>query len=112
MIFSGFTGIMRYAVPCVPVDNKVTMVLLGSPDLSGAQSFGGAHRGRIYVRVFIGKPVFSLTAKRQWCFLESLDLPMVLSGISRSIRCSVLRRYSQRLDLGTYVHRDECAYVF
>jgi hypothetical protein len=77
VIFSGFTGVMRYAVTCVPIDNKVTMVLLETPDLSGAQSFGGAHRGRIYVHVFIGKP--TLTG-----VLVDCKAPMVLSGISRS----------------------------
>jgi len=38
----------------VPVDDEVPVVTLGIFRSAGAQSFGGAHRGRVCVRVFIG----------------------------------------------------------
>jgi hypothetical protein len=37
----------------VPVDDDATLVTSGISRPSGAQSFGGAHRGRVCVRVFI-----------------------------------------------------------
>jgi hypothetical protein len=39
----------------VPVDDEAPLVTSGILELAGAQSFGGAHRGRVVcVRVFIG----------------------------------------------------------
>ena len=40
----------------VPVDNEALMVTSGISDLP-VQSFGGAHRGKVCVRVFIGVSV-------------------------------------------------------
>jgi hypothetical protein len=40
----------------VPVDDETPLVTSGI-SRSGAQSFGGAHRGRVCVRVFIGVSV-------------------------------------------------------
>jgi hypothetical protein len=41
----------------VPVDDEVPLVTSGISRTAGAQSFGGAHRGRVCVRVFIGVSV-------------------------------------------------------
>jgi hypothetical protein len=41
----------------VPVDDETPLVTSGISRSAGAQSFGGAHRGRVYVRVFIGVSV-------------------------------------------------------
>jgi hypothetical protein len=41
----------------VPVDDGAPLVTLGISRTAGAQSFGGAHRGRVCVRVFIGVSV-------------------------------------------------------
>ena len=38
----------------VPVDDEAPVVTSGIFRSAGAQSFGGAHRGRVCVRVFIG----------------------------------------------------------
>ena len=38
----------------VSVDNEASVVTSGIFRSAGAQSFGGAHRGRVCVRVFIG----------------------------------------------------------
>jgi hypothetical protein len=37
----------------VPVDDESPLVTLGISRSAGAQFFGGAHRGRVCVRVFI-----------------------------------------------------------
>ena len=41
----------------VSVDNEAPVVTSGIFRSAGAQSFGGAHRGRVCVRVFIGVSV-------------------------------------------------------
>jgi hypothetical protein len=41
----------------VPVDDEVPLVTSEIYTSAGAQSFGGAHRGRVCVRVFIGVSV-------------------------------------------------------
>jgi hypothetical protein len=41
----------------VPVDDKVPVVTSRISRSVGARSFGGAHRGRVCVRVFIGVSV-------------------------------------------------------
>jgi hypothetical protein len=41
----------------VPVDDEAPVVTLRISRSAGAQSFGGAHRGRVCVRVFIGVSV-------------------------------------------------------
>jgi hypothetical protein len=41
----------------VPVDDETPVVTLGTSRSVGAQSFIGAHRDRVYVRVFIGVSV-------------------------------------------------------
>jgi hypothetical protein len=41
----------------VPVDDEAPLVTSGIPRSVDAQSFGGAHRGGICVRVFIGVSV-------------------------------------------------------
>jgi hypothetical protein len=41
----------------VPVDDEAALVTSGIYKSVGAQSFGGAHRGRVCVRVFIGVSV-------------------------------------------------------
>jgi hypothetical protein len=41
----------------VPVDDEAPLVTSGSSRSAGAQSFGGAHRGRVCIRVFIGVSV-------------------------------------------------------
>jgi hypothetical protein len=41
----------------VPVDDESPVVTSRISRSAGAQSFGGAHRGRICVRVFIGVSV-------------------------------------------------------
>jgi hypothetical protein len=41
----------------VPVDDKPSLVTLRISRSVGAQSVGGAHRGRVCVRVFIGVSV-------------------------------------------------------
>ena len=41
----------------VPVDSEVPMVTSGISRSVGAQSFGGAHRGKVCVHVFIGVSV-------------------------------------------------------
>jgi hypothetical protein len=41
----------------VPVDDEALLVTPGISKSAGAQSFGGAHRGRVCVRVFIGVSV-------------------------------------------------------
>jgi hypothetical protein len=41
----------------VPVDDEAPMVTSRISRCAGAQSFGGAHRGRVCVRVFIGVSV-------------------------------------------------------
>jgi hypothetical protein len=41
----------------VPVDDETTLMTSGISRSAGAQSFGGAHRGRVCVRVFIGLSV-------------------------------------------------------
>jgi hypothetical protein len=51
--FPGFTGVMRYVVSDVLVDDEAPLVTSGISRSAGAQSFGGAHRGRVCVRVFI-----------------------------------------------------------
>ena len=38
----------------VPVDDEAPVMTSGIFRSAGAQSFGGAHRGRVCVRVFIG----------------------------------------------------------
>jgi hypothetical protein len=38
----------------VPVDDEAPLVTSGISRSAGAQSFGGTHRGRVCVRVFIG----------------------------------------------------------
>jgi hypothetical protein len=38
----------------VPVDDEASVVTSRISRFAGAQSFGGAHRGRVCVRVFIG----------------------------------------------------------
>jgi hypothetical protein len=53
----GFTGVMCYVVSDVPVDNETPLVTLEISRSAGAQSFGGAHRGMVCVRVFIGVSV-------------------------------------------------------
>jgi hypothetical protein len=53
----GFSRIYRrYAlsVSDIPVDDEAPSVTSGISRSVGAQSFGGAHRGRVCVRVFIG----------------------------------------------------------
>jgi hypothetical protein len=44
---------MRYVVSDVPVDDETPVVTSRISKSAGAQSFGGAHRGRVYVHVFI-----------------------------------------------------------
>jgi hypothetical protein len=41
----------------IPVDDETTLMTSGISRSAGAQSFGGAHRGRVCVRVFIGVSV-------------------------------------------------------
>jgi hypothetical protein len=41
----------------VPVDDEAPLVTSGISRSAGAQSFGGAHRGRVCVRVFVGVSV-------------------------------------------------------
>jgi hypothetical protein len=41
----------------VPVDDDAPLVTSGISRSAGAQSFGGVHRGRVCVRVFIGVSV-------------------------------------------------------
>jgi hypothetical protein len=41
----------------VPVDDEALFVTSGISRSAGAQFFGGAHRGRVCVRVFIGVSV-------------------------------------------------------
>jgi hypothetical protein len=41
----------------VPVDDETPLVTSGISRSVGAQSFGGAHRGRVCVHVFIGVSV-------------------------------------------------------
>jgi hypothetical protein len=41
----------------VPVDDEAPLVTSGISRSAGAQSFGGAHKGRVCVRVFIGVSV-------------------------------------------------------
>jgi hypothetical protein len=41
----------------LPVDDEAPLVTSGISRSAGAQSFGGAHRGRVRVRVFIGVSV-------------------------------------------------------
>jgi hypothetical protein len=41
----------------VPVDDEAPLVTSGISRCAGAQSFGGAHRDRVCVRVFIGVSV-------------------------------------------------------
>ena len=41
----------------VPVDNEAPVVTSGIFKSAGAQSFGGAHRDRVCVHVFIGVSV-------------------------------------------------------
>jgi hypothetical protein len=41
----------------VPVDDKAPVVTSRTSRSAGASSFGGAHRGRVCVRVFIGVSV-------------------------------------------------------
>ena len=41
----------------VPVDDEAPVVTSRIFRFAGAQSFGGAHRGRVCVRVFIGVSV-------------------------------------------------------
>ena len=53
-IFLGFTGVTRKVVSDVPVDDEAPVVTSGIFRFAGAQSFGGTHRGRVCVRVFIG----------------------------------------------------------
>jgi hypothetical protein len=40
-------------ISSIPVENEAPKVTSGI-SRPGAQSFGGAHRGRVYVRVFMG----------------------------------------------------------
>jgi hypothetical protein len=55
--FPGFTSVMHYVVSDVPVDNEAPSVASGISRSADAQSFGGAHRGRVRVHVFIGMSV-------------------------------------------------------
>jgi hypothetical protein len=41
----------------VPVDDEALMMTSGISGSAGAQSFEGAHKGRVCVRVFIGVSV-------------------------------------------------------
>jgi hypothetical protein len=41
----------------VPLDDEALVVTSRISRFAGAQSFGGAHRGRVCVRVFIGVSV-------------------------------------------------------
>jgi hypothetical protein len=41
----------------VPVDSEASLVTSGISRSTGAQSFGGADRGRVCIRVFIGVSV-------------------------------------------------------
>jgi hypothetical protein len=54
-LFPEFSGIMLKSD--VPVDNEVTVVTSRIPRSAGAQSFRGAHRGRVCICVFIGVSV-------------------------------------------------------
>jgi hypothetical protein len=45
--FPGFTGVMRQVVSDVLVDDEAPLVNSGISRSAGAQSFEGAHRGRI-----------------------------------------------------------------
>jgi hypothetical protein len=52
-----YSGIFRrYALSGndVPVNDETSVMTSGIFRSAGAQSFGGAHRGRVCVRVFIG----------------------------------------------------------
>jgi hypothetical protein len=48
----------------VPVDDEARVVTSRISRSAGAQSFGGAHRGRVCVRVFIG---LSVRASALYC---------------------------------------------
>jgi hypothetical protein len=48
---------MRSVVSDVPVDDEAPLVTSRISRSVGAQSFGGAHRGRVCVRVFLGVSV-------------------------------------------------------
>jgi hypothetical protein len=47
----------------VPVDDEMPVVTSRIFRSTGAQSFGGAHRGRVCVRVFIGVSVRACCAR-------------------------------------------------
>ena len=53
-IFLRFTCVTREVVSDVPVDDEAPVVTSRIFRSVGAKSFGGAHRGRVCVRVFIG----------------------------------------------------------
>ena len=54
----------------VPVDDEAPVVTSGIFRSAGAQSFRGAHRGRVYVRVFIGcECVCVLWASMLYCVI-------------------------------------------
>jgi hypothetical protein len=57
---------MHEVVSDVPVDDEEPLVTLGISRSVGAQSFGGAHRGRVCVRVFIG---VSVRASALYCVI-------------------------------------------
>jgi hypothetical protein len=52
-IYSGISSVMREVVSDVPVDDEVPVMTSRISRSVSAQSFGGAHKGRVYVRVFI-----------------------------------------------------------
>jgi hypothetical protein len=53
----GFSDVIHYVVSNVPVDDEAPVVTSRISRFAGAQSFGGAHRGRVCVHVFIGVSV-------------------------------------------------------
>jgi hypothetical protein len=56
-IYSGISGVMPQVVSDVPVDEEALVVTSRISRSPGVQSFGGAHRGRACVHVFIGVSV-------------------------------------------------------
>ena len=62
----------------VPVDDEAPVVTSRIFRSAGAQSFGGAHRGRVYVRVFIGcECACVLWASSLYCvILKKKEMPI------------------------------------
>jgi hypothetical protein len=98
----------------VPVDDDAPLVTSGISRSVGAQSFGGAHRGKVCVRVFIGVSVCVVSVSVVLCNSKKRCLLMRYSyGLQGQLLTNFL---SISISAGAQsfggAHRGRFAYVY